>query len=161
MIRIGNGFDAHRLESGQTLIIGGVTIPFDKGTIAHSDGDVLIHAIVDALLGAAAIGDIGQHFPPSDPSFKDADSRHFLRHTLQLLANQDYSIQNIDSTIICEAPKLAPHILLMRQHIAADLSINLDQVSVKATTTEGMGYTGMGEGIAAQAVVLIKGASIH
>ena len=154
-LRIGQGFDAHRFKEGGRLVLGGVTIPFDRGLAAHSDGDALLHAICDALLGAIAAGDIGQHFPDTDARWKGADSRHLLRQVLALAAKAGFRPLNVDATVIAERPKLAPHIGAMRRNIAEDLGIALDAVSVKATTTERMGFTGRGEGVAAQAVVLL------
>jgi 2-C-methyl-D-erythritol 2,4-cyclodiphosphate synthase len=154
-IRIGTGFDVHQLVAGRALVIGGVTIAYEKGLLGHSDADVLLHAISDALLGAAALGDIGKHFPDSDASYKGADSRVLLRSVVKTLFANGYAVGNIDSTIIAQAPKMAPHIGIMRANIAADCDIALDCVSVKATTTEKLGFTGRGEGIAAEAVVLI------
>ncbi|ABE49385.1 MULTISPECIES: 2-C-methyl-D-erythritol 2,4-cyclodiphosphate synthase [Methylobacillus] len=156
MIRVGNGFDVHQLVEGRPCIIGGVEIPFAKGLKGHSDADVLLHAVSDALLGAAALGDIGKHFPDTDERFKDADSRVLLRHVVALLKAKHYNIVNIDATIIAEAPKMAPHIARMVQHIAEDCDILADCVNVKATTSEKMGFVGRGEGIAAQAVCLIQ-----
>ena len=155
-MRIGSGFDAHKFAEGRRLILGGVTIPHDKGMEAHSDGDVVLHALCDALLGAAALGDIGKHFPDTSPDYKDADSRKLLRHVFSLLKDNNLSLGNADITIIAQAPKLAPHIDAMRNNIAADLETDIDNINVKATTTEGMGFAGRGEGIAVQAVVLIK-----
>lgn len=155
MIRIGHGFDVHRLVEGRKCIIGGVEIPYTKGLDGHSDADVLLHAICDALLGAAALGDIGKHFPDTDPRFKGIDSRELLRHVAALLRDKGYGVANLDATIIAEAPKMAPHILAMRTHIAADVGVSVDCVNVKATTTERLGFTGRGEGIAAEAVCLI------
>lgn len=155
MIRIGHGFDVHRLVEGRKCIIGGVDIPFEKGLYGHSDADVLLHAICDALLGAAALGDIGKHFPDTDPRFKGIDSRELLRHVTALLKEKGYGVANLDATIIAEAPKMAPHILSMRTHIADDVGVPIDCVNVKATTTERLGFTGRGEGIAAEAVCLI------
>jgi len=154
-MRIGQGFDVHQLVEGRRLIIGGVEIPYGKGLLGHSDADVLLHAICDALLGAAGLGDIGQHFSDSDAKFKDVDSRILLRAVLQLVQAQGYRIGNVDATIIAQAPKMAPHIAQMVARIAADLNIEKNAVNVKATTTEKLGYTGRGEGIAAQAVVLL------
>ncbi len=155
-MRIGHGYDVHRLEIGRKLILGGVEIPYDMGLLGHSDADVLLHAISDALLGAAALGDIGKHFPPSDAKYKNIDSRILLREVAKLLREKGFGILNIDSTILAEKPKMAPHILTMRENIAADLGIPLNAVSVKATTEEGLGFTGKGEGIAAHAVCLIE-----
>ncbi len=154
-MRIGQGFDVHQLVEGRRLIIGGVDIPFEKGLLGHSDADVLLHAICDALLGAAALGDIGRHFSDSDAKFKNIDSRILLREVLHLVREQGYRIANVDATIIAQAPKMAPHIPRMVAHIAEDLRLEKSAVNVKATTTEHLGYTGRGEGIAAQAVVLL------
>ncbi len=154
-MRIGQGFDVHQLVEGRRLIIGGVDIPFEKGLLGHSDADVLLHAICDALLGAAALGDIGRHFSDSDAKFKNIDSRILLREVLHLVRNQGYLVSNVDATIIAQAPKMASHIPRMVAHIAEDLRIEKSAVNVKATTTEHLGYTGRGEGIAAQAVVLL------
>jgi len=155
-MRIGHGFDVHALIAGRKCIIGGVEIPHDKGLDGHSDADVLLHAICDALLGAAALGDIGKHFPPSDMRYKGIDSRQLLRHVVTLLKERRFSVGNIDATVICEAPKLSPHTALMCANIAADCEIALSQVNVKATTTEKLGFTGRREGIAAEAVCIIK-----
>ena len=154
-MRIGHGFDVHKLVAGRKCIIGGVTIAFDKGLDGHSDADVLLHAICDALLGAAALGDIGKHFPPSDDVYKNADSRQLLRHVVDLIHDKNYQVNNIDATVICEAPKLAPHTAQMCANIAADCNIDISQVNIKATTTEKLGFTGRGEGIAAEAVCTI------
>ncbi len=154
-MRIGHGFDVHALVVGRPCIIGGVNVPYAKGLDGHSDADVLLHAICDALLGAAALGDIGQHFPPSDARFKGIDSRQLLRHVVALLHERGYKVVNIDSTVICELPKLSPHTAQMRALIAADCQVSLDAINVKATTTEKLGFTGRGEGIAAEAVCLI------
>lgn len=154
-MRIGSGFDVHQLVTGRKLIIGGVDIPYEKGLLGHSDADVLLHAICDALLGAAALGDIGRHFSDSDPRFKNIDSRVLLRETARLVANAGFRIANIDSTIIAQAPKMAPHIAKMVENIASDLGIAMNAVNVKATTTERLGYTGRSEGIAAEAVALL------
>ena len=153
--RIGNGFDVHALVGGRPLVIGGVTLAFDKGLLGHSDADVLLHAIADAILGALALGDLGAHFPDTDARWKDADSRDLLRHARALAAAQGYWIGNVDATVIAQAPKLAPHVRAMRENIAADLGCEIGQVSVKATTTEHLGLTGRGEGIAALATVLL------
>lgn len=155
MMRIGQGFDAHQLVAGRKLIIGGVEIAYEKGLLGHSDADVLLHAICDALLGAAALGDIGKHFPDSDVRFKGVDSRALLRDVSALIKKQGFQVSNVDATIIAEAPRMAPHIAQMVRNIAADLSLPDEQVNVKATTTEKMGFTGRGEGIAAQAVCLL------
>ncbi|MDD2721057.1 MAG: 2-C-methyl-D-erythritol 2,4-cyclodiphosphate synthase [Gallionella sp.] len=154
-MRIGQGFDVHQLVAGRRLIIGGVDIPYEKGLLGHSDADVLLHAICDALLGAAGLGDIGRHFSDTDAKFKNIDSRILLRETLHLVRAQGYRVGNVDTTIIAQAPKMAPHIHLMQANIAADLRVEKGAVNVKATTTEKLGYTGRGEGIAAQAVVLL------
>lgn len=155
MLRIGHGFDVHRFGEGDYLTIGGVRIAFDQGFIAHSDGDVLLHALCDALLGACALGDIGQHFPDTDPRWSGADSRALLRHVVALIGEAGYRVGNVDATVIAQAPKLAPHIGAMRERIAADLGVTLGAVNVKATTTERLGFTGRGEGIAAEAVALL------
>ncbi|MBR7016486.1 MAG: 2-C-methyl-D-erythritol 2,4-cyclodiphosphate synthase [Lachnospiraceae bacterium] len=155
-MRIGTGYDVHRLTENRKLIIGGVEIPYEKGLLGHSDADVLLHAIMDALLGAAALGDIGLHFPDTGAEFKDIDSRVLLRRVRQLLADAGYTVENIDATIIAQRPKMRPHIEAMRNNIAEDLAISLSQVNVKATTEEGLGFTGEGLGIAAQAVCLLK-----
>lgn len=154
-MRIGQGFDVHQLVAGRKLIIGGVEIPYEKGLLGHSDADVLLHAICDALLGAAALGDIGRHFADTDAKFKDIDSRILLRETLHKVREAGYRVGNVDATIIAQAPKMAPHIHQMIENIAADLRVEKSAVNVKATTTEKLGYTGRGEGIGAQAVVLI------
>ena len=154
-LRIGHGFDVHQLVAGRDCIIGGVTIPHERGLLGHSDADVLLHAICDALLGAAALGDIGGHFPDSDVRYKGIDSRELLRHVGALLKSRGYAVGNVDATIIAQAPKMAPHIQSMVENIAADLGIDKSQVNVKATTTEKLGFTGRGEGIAAEAVVLL------
>ena len=154
-IRIGHGFDVHPLVTGRKCVMGGVDIPFEKGLDGHSDADVLLHAICDALLGAAALGDIGQHFPSSDSRYQGIDSRQLLRHVVSLLQAKGYAITNIDSTVMCELPKLSPYTQQMRSHIAQDCQVSIDAVNVKATTTEKLGFTGRGEGIAAEAVCLI------
>jgi 2-C-methyl-D-erythritol 2,4-cyclodiphosphate synthase len=156
MIRIGHGFDVHQLVEGRKCIIGGVDIPHDKGLKGHSDADVLLHAICDALLGALALGDIGKHFPDSDPRFKGIDSRELLRHVAQLVKDKGYGVVNVDATVIAEAPRLAKHIAAMCANIAADLGVADDCVNVKATTSEKLGFTGRGEGIAAEAVCLVS-----
>ncbi len=156
-MRIGHGYDVHRLVEGRRLILGGVYIPYVKGLLGHSDADVLLHAISDALLGAAALGDIGKHFPDTDLRYAGADSLVLLRRVGELIAERGYAVVNIDSTVIAQAPKLAPHIGQMRQNIARALSIDIDCVSVKATTEERLGFTGDGSGIAAHAVCLIQG----
>ena len=154
-MRIGMGYDVHRLVEGRDLIMGGVKIPYEKGLLGHSDADVLLHAISDALLGAAALGDIGKHFPDTDPKYKGADSLVLLQEVGKLLENECYIIENIDATIIAQAPKMRPHIDTMRQNIANALSIDVSQVNVKATTEEGLGFTGSGEGISSQAICLL------
>ena len=154
-IRIGNGFDVHRLVEGRRCIVCGVDIPYEKGLLGHSDADVALHALSDALLGAAALGDIGLHFPDTDERWRGADSRMLLRHVVSLLADKGFRPGNVDVTIIAQAPKMRPHIDAMRANIAADLGIDIDCVGVKATTTEHLGFTGRGEGIAAQAVAII------
>ena len=156
MIKVGQGFDVHQLVSGRRCIIGGVEIPFHKGLDGHSDADVLLHAIADAILGAAGLGDIGQHFPNTDPSIKDIDSRDILKKVILLIQEKKYSIINIDATVICELPKLAPYIDRMKNNIALDCGLDIKAVNVKATTTETLGFTGRGEGIAAQALCLIE-----
>jgi len=155
-MRIGQGFDVHQLVPGRRLVIGGVDIPHDKGLLGHSDADVLLHAICDALLGAAALGDIGKHFPDSDAKYKGIDSRELLRHVAQLLKDRGRRVVNIDATIIAEAPRMATHIPSMVANIADDLAIEPHYVNVKATTTEKLGFTGRGEGIAAQAICLVE-----
>jgi len=156
MMRIGEGFDVHALVEGRPLIIGGVHIPFDKGLAGHSDADVLLHAICDALLGAAALGDIGRHFPDTDQRYAGADSRVLLREVGVIVSQSGYVVGNVDSTVIAQRPKLAPFITDMIANIASDLGIDAGAVSVKAKTTESLGFTGRGEGIAAKAVVLLK-----
>ena len=155
-MRIGSGYDVHKLAEGRDCIIGGVKIPYEKGLLGHSDADVLLHAIADALLGAAALGDIGRHFPDNDPQYKGADSRKLLSYVLDLILAKGYCIINVDTTIIAQKPKMAPHIEQMRQNIAETLQISLEQVNVKATTEEGLGFTGAGLGIAASAVCLLE-----
>lgn len=152
---IGQGFDAHRFAPDRPLILGGVSIPHDQGMAAHSDGDVAIHALCDALLGAAGLGDIGHHFPDTDPAFAGIDSRLLLRRVMTSLAGRDLSVHNVDITIVAQRPKLAPHLPEMRQNLAADLGCDPGRVNLKATTTEHMGFTGRGEGIAVFAVVLL------
>jgi 2-C-methyl-D-erythritol 2,4-cyclodiphosphate synthase len=156
MIRVGQGFDVHQLVTGRKCIIGGVDIPFDKGLDGHSDADVLLHAISDAILGAAGLGDIGKHFPNTDPSIKNIDSRDILKKVILLIHEKKYSIINIDATVICELPKLTPYIDRMKNNIALDCGVDLNAVNVKATTTENLGFTGRGEGIAAQAICLVE-----
>jgi 2-C-methyl-D-erythritol 2,4-cyclodiphosphate synthase len=155
MMRIGNGYDVHAFGEGDHLILGGVRIPFERGVVAHSDGDVAIHALCDAILGALALGDIGKHFPPGEEKWRGADSRQFLRHCALLMDQHGWTLANADLTIICERPKVGPHVEAMRAALAADLGASVAQVSVKATTTEKLGFTGRAEGIAAQAVVLL------
>lgn len=155
-MRIGTGYDVHKLAEGRKLIIGGVEIPYEKGLLGHSDADVLIHAIMDALLGAAALGDIGLHFPDSDKEYEGISSVELLKKVRRLLLEKGYAISNVDSTIIAQAPKLRPYIDDMRKNIANALLLPIDDVNVKATTEEGLGFTGQGEGIAAQAVCLIE-----
>ena len=154
-MRIGQGFDAHRFSDSGRLVLGGVDIPFDKGMQAHSDGDVVIHALCDAILGGLALGDIGQHFPDSSDEYKGIDSRILLQRVVEFMQQQHYRINNVDITVVAQAPKLAPHIPAMRDILATDLHTDLNNVSLKATTTEQMGFTGRGEGIAAMAVVLL------
>ncbi|MGJ7457913.1 2-C-methyl-D-erythritol 2,4-cyclodiphosphate synthase [Halomonas sp. RA08-2] len=154
-MRIGHGFDVHRFGAGDHLMIGGVAVPFDHGFVAHSDGDVLLHAVSDALLGACALGDIGRHFPDTDPAWKGADSRLLLRHVVGLVRQAGYRVGNLDATLIAQAPKMAPHIAAMAAHIAEDLGVEGGAINVKATTTERLGFTGRGEGIAAEAVVVL------
>lgn len=154
-IRVGQGFDVHAFAENRKLIIGGVEIPYEKGLLGHSDADVLLHAICDALLGAASLGDIGKHFPDTDAKFKNIDSRELLRDVAARIRSLGWKVGNVDATIIAQAPKMAPHIPAMAANIAADLGCALDQVNVKATTTEKLGFTGRGEGIAAQAICLL------
>ena len=154
-MRIGMGYDVHRLVEDRDLIIGGVKIPYEKGLLGHSDADVLLHAIMDALLGAAALGDIGKHFPDTDPAYKGADSVMLLKRVGELLQEERFLIENIDATIIAQAPKMRPHIDRMRDNIADALGIDVRQVNVKATTEEGLGFTGNGEGISAQAICML------
>lgn len=155
MMRIGSGYDVHAFGEGDHLMLGGVRVPFERGVVAHSDGDVAIHALCDAILGALALGDIGTHFPPGDEKWRGADSRRFLRHCALLMDQHGWTLANADLTIICERPKVGPHVEAMRAALAADLGATAAQVSVKATTTEKLGFTGRAEGIAAQAVVLL------
>ena len=155
-LRIGHGYDVHRLTAGRRLVLGGVDIPYEKGLLGHSDADVLLHAISDALLGAAALGDIGKHFPDNDQSYKDADSLVLLSEVGRILWDAGYKPSNIDATVIAQAPKLAPHVQAMRKNIANALNIEPDAVSVKATTEERLGFTGSGEGISAHAVCIIE-----
>lgn len=155
-MRIGHGFDVHKFGGEGPITVGGIKIDYEQGLLAHSDGDVLIHALCDALLGAAAMGDIGKHFPDTDDAYAGADSRVLLRHVIGLFKAQGYALVNADMTIVAQAPKMAPHIASMREVIAADCEAQIDQINVKATTTEKLGYTGRKEGIAAHAVVLIN-----
>jgi 2-C-methyl-D-erythritol 2,4-cyclodiphosphate synthase len=155
MMRIGQGYDVHALAPGRKLVIGGVRIPHEKGLAGHSDADVLVHAVCDALLGAAGLGDLGTHFPDSDPRYKDADSRGLLREVARLLAQRGLRVVNLDATVIAQAPKMAPHIPAMRENLAADLGIATAAVNIKAKTTEQLGFVGRGEGIAADAVALV------
>lgn len=155
MIRIGQGFDTHALGSDGPLIIGGIRIPYPKRLLAYSDGDVLLHAVIDALLGAASLGDIGQLFPDTDPSFKDIDSRFLLRQAYEYIQKKCYSINNLDASIIAQEPKIGPYILQMRINISEDLKCDKDKINVKATTTEKLGFTGRGEGIACAVTVLL------
>jgi len=154
-IRIGHGFDVHAYGDGNHVMLGGVRVPHERGVIAHSDGDVVIHALCDALLGALALGDIGRHFPPGDPQWKDADSRAFLRHCNALIRERGWMLGNADITVVCERPKVGPHAEAMRAALAEDLGVAIEAISVKATTTETLGFTGRGEGIAAHAVALL------
>ena len=156
MMRIGTGFDVHAFGAGDHVVVGGVRVPHGRGVVAHSDGDVVIHALCDAIFGALALGDIGRHFPPADPRWRDADSRQFLRHAASLMTRQGYALGNADVTVIAEAPKVGPHAQAMRENLAADLGCELDRISVKATTTEKLGFCGRAEGIAAQACVLLE-----
>lgn len=155
-MRVGHGFDAHAFREGGTLVLGGVTVPYERSLEAHSDGDVVLHALCDALLGAAALGDIGVHFPPGDPAYRNIDSRILLRSTCELVSTAGYRVANADITIVAQAPRLAPHIDAMRTRISSDLQTPPGQVNVKATTTEQLGFTGRGEGIAAFVVVLLE-----
>jgi 2-C-methyl-D-erythritol 2,4-cyclodiphosphate synthase len=155
-VRIGHGYDAHALVPGRRLVLGGVTIPYEQGLAAHSDGDVLIHALCDALLGAAGLGDIGRHFPDSSTQYKGIDSRILLRRVRELVNERRFGVANIDVTLIAQAPKLEPHFDTMKMNLASDMNIPPDRINIKATTTEGMGFTGRGEGIAAHAVVLLE-----
>lgn len=154
-MRVGMGYDVHRLTEGRKLILGGVEIPWEKGLLGHSDADVLVHAVMDALLGAAALGDIGKHFPDTDPAYKGISSILLLRHVTELLKKNGHAIGNVDATIIAQKPKMAPHILKMRENMAEAMGISVDCLNVKATTEEGLGFTGREEGIAAQAICLL------
>ncbi|MEH7494700.1 2-C-methyl-D-erythritol 2,4-cyclodiphosphate synthase [Neobacillus niacini] len=160
MFRIGQGFDVHQLTEDRPLIIGGITIPYEKGLLGHSDADVLLHTISDACLGAIGEGDIGKHFPDTDPNFKDADSAKLMEHVWQLVKDRGYELVNADCTIIAQKPKMAPYIQPMKERIAELLDASPEQINVKATTTESLGFTGRGEGIASQAVVLLKKVNI-
>ena len=155
-MRIGQGFDVHAFGEGDFVVLGGVRVPHHSGVLAHSDGDVVIHALCDAIFGALALGDIGRHFPPSDERWRDADSRQFLRHAALLMSQHNYMLGNADITVICEAPKVGPHADAMRANLAEDLACDIGRLSIKATTTEKLGFTGRGEGIAAQACVLLE-----
>ncbi|KZZ44609.1 2-C-methyl-D-erythritol 2,4-cyclodiphosphate synthase [Thalassolituus sp. HI0120] len=157
-MRIGHGFDVHKFGEGEFVTLGGVQIPYEKGLLAHSDGDVALHALSDALLGAAALGDIGKHFPDTDDAYAGADSRVLLRHVVGLIRDKGYRISNVDITIVAQAPKMAPHIQAMRENIAADLNVRLDDVNVKATTTEKLGFEGRKEGISTHAIALLLAA---
>ncbi len=154
-MRSGIGYDVHKLEMGRKLILGGIEIKHDRGLLGHSDADVLLHAITDALLGAAAMGDIGKHFPDTDPQFKDIDSRKLLRATVRILTEKGFKVGNIDATVIAEAPKLAPHTETMRKNISADVGIDVGRVNIKATTNEAVGFIGRGEAIAVQAIATL------
>ena len=154
-MRIGHGYDAHKFQQGGKLVLGGVHVPYQKSLKAHSDGDVLIHALCDALLGAAGLGDIGRHFPDSSDKYKDVDSRELLRHVVKMLDEKKLQISNADITVIAQAPKLSPHIDEMRSNLSDDLKVNPDRINIKATTTEGMGFIGREEGVATHAVVLL------
>jgi len=155
-VRVGNGFDVHALVEGRPLVLGGVVVPYERGLDGHSDADVLLHAVCDAILGALALGDIGMHFPDSDARWKDADSRVLLRHVVSLATARGYRVGNLDVTVIAQAPKVAPYVPAMRANLAADLDCDEGDVSVKATTTERLGFAGRGEGIAAMATVLLR-----
>ena len=155
-LRIGHGYDVHRLTEGRKLILGGVEIPYEKGLLGHSDADVLVHAVMDALLGAAGLGDIGRHFPDSDPAYAGADSLVLLDHVVALLNEKGWQVGNVDATILAQRPKLAPHIDQMRDNLARHMNVTAEQVNVKATTEEGLGFTGDGSGMAAHAVALIE-----
>lgn len=155
MLRIGHGYDVHRFGDGDFITLGGVRIPYSQGLVAHSDGDVVLHALCDALLGASGLGDIGQHFPDTDPAFRGIDSRELLRHVYALIESK-YRVNNVDVTIIAQAPKMAPHLAAMKQHIASDIKLDLDCINLKATTTESLGYIGRKEGIAVHVVALLN-----
>ena len=160
-MRIGHGYDVHRLVPDRKLVLGGVTVPYELGLLGHSDADVLLHAVTDAILGAAALGDIGRHFPDSDPAYSGIDSRILLRHAAALVREKGYAVGNVDATVIAQRPKLAPYIDEMRANIAADLGVSEADVNVKATTEEKLGFTGRGEGISAHAVCILTGAAEH
>lgn len=155
-IRIGHGYDVHAFESGSHIVLGGVSIPHDRAFKAHSDGDVLIHAVCDALLGAIALGDIGQHFPDTDAAYKNANSRDLLAQVVSMIESKGYVLMNLDSTIIAQSPKMSPHILNMRANLAVDLSVDVSQINIKATTTEMLGFAGRNEGVAVHVVVLLS-----
>jgi 2-C-methyl-D-erythritol 2,4-cyclodiphosphate synthase len=155
-MRVGQGFDVHAFRPGRRLILGGVEVPHDRGLEAHSDGDVVLHALCDALLGAAGLGDIGRYFPPDDPAYRDIDSRILLRRVVQLVTSQALRILNTDITIVAQAPRLAPHVEAMRANLVEDLQLDATRINIKATTTEGLGFTGRGEGIAAQATASVR-----
>ena len=155
-VRIGHGYDVHRLVEGRRLILGGVDIPWERGLLGHSDADVLTHAVMDALLGAAGLGDIGRHFPDTDPAYAGADSLKLLAHVVALLRERGFTVGNVDATVLAQRPKLAPHIPQMRDNLARTMEVGPEQVNVKATTEEGLSFTGSGEGMAAHAVVLIE-----
>ena len=157
-LRIGQGYDVHAFGEGDHVMVGGVRVPHERGVLAHSDGDVVLHALCDAMLGALALGDIGTHFPPSDPRWKGADSRVFLRHCSGLLRERGWRVGNADVTVVCERPKIGPHAQAMREVIAADLGVDIEDIGVKATTSERLGFTGRGEGIAALAACLLVAA---
>lgn len=154
-MRVGHGYDVHRLAEGRKLILGGVDIPWERGLLGHSDADVLTHAVMDALLGAAGLGDIGTHFPDTDPAYAGADSMKLLAHVVELLREQGFSVGNVDATVLAQRPKLAPHIPVMRDNLARVMGVSPDRVNVKATTEEGLGFTGSGEGMAAQAAATL------
>ena len=155
-MRIGQGYDVHRLTEGRKLILGGVEIPYEKGLLGHSNADVLIHAVMDALLGAAALGDIGQHFPDTDPAYKGISSVKLLTHVMELLRQHHFAVGNVDAVIIAQKPKMAPHIPQMRKNLAQAMGVEEDRINIKATTEEGLGFTGRGEGIASQAICLLE-----
>ena len=154
-MRIGQGYDVHAFGDGDHVMLGGIRIAHERGVVAHSDGDVVLHALCDAMLGALALGDIGQHFPPGDPQWRGADSRAFLRHCNRLIAERGWKVGNVDVTVVCERPKVGPHAAAMRECIALDLGVQLDAISIKATTSEKLGFTGRSEGIAAMAICLL------